>query len=76
MRIELDKDGWPGFALRKDEELGAWTVDGVLVGEVDWTKGQARRHQFARLPDVTGPFQTVLTPTPLAPNREGATAGQ
>ena len=27
MRIELDKDGWPGFALGGDEELGVWTAD-------------------------------------------------
>ena len=43
MRIELDKDGWPGFALGKDEELGIWTVDvsvsalmdGVVSTEID-----------------------------------------
>lgn len=39
MRIELDKDGWPGFALGKDDEFGIWTVDGVLGQEVDWTDG-------------------------------------
>ncbi len=71
--IELDQDGWPGFALGKDEEFGIWTMDGVLVGEVDWAEGQADAGtSFARLPDVTGPFRTVLTPTPGAPNRAAA----
>jgi len=75
LRVELDKDGWPGFALGKDEELGIWTVDGALVGEVDWSEGQAGAGtSFARLPDVTGHFQTVLTPTPGAAN-QGAEAG-
>ena len=31
LQIELDKDGWPGFALGGDEELGIWTRDGALV---------------------------------------------
>ena len=26
LQIELDKDGWPGFALGRDEELGIWTA--------------------------------------------------
>ena len=73
LRIELDKDGWPGFALGKDEELGIWTVDGALVGEVDWNEGQADAGtSYARLPDATGHFQTVTIPTPGARNRAAA----
>ncbi len=69
LQIELDKDGWPGFALGRDEELGIWTVDGLLVAQIDWEKGQADEGtSWARLPDVTGDFQTVDTPTPGAPN--------
>ena len=69
LQIELDKDGWPGFALGRDEELGIWTVDGALVASVDWEKGQADEGtSWARLPDGTGDFQTVDTPTPGAPN--------
>ena len=68
--IELDKDGWPGFALGKDEELGIWTVDGALVGEVDWNAGQADAGtSFARIPDITGDFRTTRAPTPGAANR-------
>lgn len=69
LQIELDKDGWPGFALGRDEELGIWTADGTLVAQVDWEKGQADEGtSWARLPDITGEFQTVDTPTPGAPN--------
>lgn len=69
LQIELDKDGWPGFALGRDEELGIWTADGILVAQIDWEKGQADEGtSWARLPDITGDFQTVDTPTPGAPN--------
>lgn len=69
LQIELAKDGWPGFALGRDEELGIWTADGTLVAQVDWEKGQADEGtSWARLPDITGDFQTVDTPTPGAPN--------
>ena len=69
LQIELDKDGWPGFALGRDEELGIWTADGTLVASIDWEKGQADEGtSWARVPDVTGDFQTVDTPTPGAPN--------
>ena len=69
LQIELDKDGWPGFALGRDEELGIWTADGLLVAQIDWEKGQADEGtSWARVPDITGDFQTVDTPTPGAPN--------
>ncbi|MCE2450818.1 MAG: CotH kinase family protein [Candidatus Latescibacteria bacterium] len=69
LQVELDKDGWPGFALGRDEELGIWTVDGTLVAQIDWEKGQADEGtSWARMPDITGDFQTVDTPTPGAPN--------
>ena len=69
LRIELDGDGWPGFALGRDEELGIWTADGRLAAQVDWAEGQSDDGaSFARMPDVTGPFRTVTAPTPGAPN--------
>ena len=72
LQVELDKDGWPGFALGGDEELGIWTEDGDLVDFVDWDEGQAGEGMsFARVPDGTGEFQTVDTPTPGGPNRSG-----
>ena len=72
LEIELEKDGWPGFALGGDEELGIWTADGVLVAEVDWDEGQAGEGMsFARVPDAIGEFQTVVNPTPGAANQTG-----
>ncbi len=69
LQIQLDQDGWPGFALGSDEELGVWTADGIPVARVDWAEGQAGAGlSFARVPDGTGVFQTVNPPTPGAPN--------
>ena len=63
LETQLGKDGWPGFALGGDEELGIWTADGVLVAEVDWDEGQAGEGMsFARVPDAIGEFQTVRQP--------------
>ncbi len=70
LQVQLDKDGWPGFALGRDEELGVWTAGGALVAEVDWDEGQADEGtSYARVPDGSGEFQTVRTPTPGAANR-------
>ena len=69
LQIQLDKEAWPGFALGGDEELGVWTADGALVDQVDWAEGEAGEGtSYARLPDGSGAFQTVTTPTPGAPN--------
>ncbi len=70
LQVELDGDEWPGFALGSDEELGIWTADGALVASVDWDDGQAGEGvSFARIPDVTGEFQTVSEPTPGEANK-------
>ena len=69
-QVQLDKDGWPGFALGKDEELGVWTADGILAAKVDWAEGQADAGtSYSRVPDVTGDFLTVSSVTPGAPNQ-------
>ena len=70
MQFSLDKDGWPGFALGGDEELGIWLSDGTPVDRVDWDEGQSSDGQsYARVPDATGDFQTVDNPTPGAANQ-------
>ena len=70
LQIELDSDGWPGFALGGDEELGVWLADGTGVDMVDWEEGDSPGDQsYARIPDTTGDFQTVDSPTPGAPNQ-------
>ena len=69
LKIELDSDGWPGFALGGDEELGVWTADGTPMDMVDWDEGDSPADQsYARVPDTTGDFQTTDNPTPAAPN--------
>ncbi len=69
LQVQLDKDGWPGFALGSDEEVGIWTADGNLVDQVDWEDGQSGEDaSFARVPDVNGEFRTVANPTPGEPN--------
>ena len=70
MQFTLDKDGWPGFALGSDEELGIWRLDGTHVDSVDWDEGQSSDGQsYARVPDATGGLQTVDNPTPGAANQ-------
>ena len=70
LQFSLDKEAWPGFALGSDEELGIWLADGTLVASVDWAEGQAGAGQsYARIPDITGRFETVDSPTPGAPNQ-------
>ena len=69
LRVELDSDRWPGFALGRGEELGIWTWYGRPVAQVDWQEGDSRRGtSYARVPDLIGPFRTVSEPTPGAPN--------
>ena len=69
LQIQMDKGGWPGFALGRGEALGIWTVEGQLVARIDWEAGQADEGtSFARVPDIKGEFQTVGNPTPGAPN--------
>ena len=46
LQIEIDKEGWPGFALGKDEELGIWTVVGAPVGGQHERGAGRLRHQL------------------------------
>ncbi len=70
LQFELDKDAWPGFALGGDEELGIWLLDGTLVAMVDWDEGDSGEGEsYARVPDATGDFHTVGSPTPGAANQ-------
>ena len=60
LRVDGDKDGWPGLALGGGEELGVWTSYGALVDSVDWDEGDSGEGvSFARVPDGTGDFHTV-----------------
>ena len=70
VQFQTDSDGWPGFALGGDEELGIWLSDGTPVDSVDWDEGHSPEGQsYARVPDSTGNFRTVDDPTPGAANQ-------
>ena len=70
VQFQTDSDGWPGFALGGDEELGIWLSNGTPVDSVDWDEGQSPDGQsYARVPDATGDFRTVDDPTPAASNQ-------
>ncbi len=82
MQVEVNPDNWAGFNLGGGEELGIWTLagsekegwsaDGDLVDSVDWDEGDSGEGEsFARVPDVSGEFQTVSSPTPGAANPAG-----
>ena len=69
LQVEVDSDNWAGFKLGGDEELGIWTSEGMLVDSVDWDEGDAGENEsYARVPDGSGDFQTVGSPTPGAAN--------
>ena len=79
LKVEVDTDNWAGFKLGGDEELGiwrlagseknGWSADGDLVDSVDWNEGDSGGGEsYARIPDVTGEFETVGTPTPGTAN--------
>ncbi len=70
LQVEVDNNNWAGFKLGGDEELGIWTADGDLVGMVDWDEGHSGDGEsLARVPDISGGFQTVSSPTPGTPNQ-------
>ena len=67
--VGVDSDGWPGFALGGGEELGVWNAWGFPVDSVNWRSGQSDAGtSYARVPDASGPFATVSSPSPGAPN--------
>ena len=69
LQVEVDSDNWAGFKLGGDEELGIWTSEGMLVDSVDWDEGDAGENEsYARVPDGSGDFQTVGSPTLGAAN--------
>lgn len=63
-------DTWPGFKLGKDEELGLFDATGQLIDSVDWKEGDSpAKKSYGRIPDGTGAFATLETPTPGAKNK-------
>lgn len=67
LRIDVADEG-AGFKLGGDELVAVYAGTG-LIDEVDWDEGDAPKGKsFGRMPDGTGPFMTLDTPTPGAPN--------
>jgi hypothetical protein len=62
-----------GFGLGSDEALALMAPEGVIVDQADWAEGEAPTgSSYGRLPDGTGPFATLPTPTPGAANTDAA----
>lgn len=60
---------FPGFALASDEELGVYNATLTLLDAVDWADGESPSGgSYGRIPDTTGSFQTLTTPTPGTAN--------
>ena len=57
------------FGLGPADEIHVFDAAGALVDETAWSDGQAPENQsWGRYPNGTGPFVTLLTPTPGAAN--------
>jgi hypothetical protein len=63
-------DGGNGFKLGADEELHLFRIaDGAMSDTVDWADGASPDgSSYARIPDITGSFQTVTPDTRGVPN--------
>ena len=62
---------WPGFKLGSDEELGVLDPDGEWVDSVNWNSGDSPEGKsYGRIPDGTGEFEILDTPTPGASNED------
>ena len=73
LKVEVDNDNWAGPKLGSDEELGVWTSGSALVDGVDWNEGDSGKGEsFARVPDGSGKFQTVGSPTLGTANQAGS----
>lgn len=60
-----------GFGLGSDEALALLAPGGAVVDQADWAEGEAPAGStYGRLPDGSGPFATLPTPTPGAVNTD------
>ena len=69
-------DDWPGFHLSQGEELAILTPEKRVIDAVDWSNGDSPVDaSYGRIPDTTGSFMTLDTPTPGQPNVENVAPG-
>ena len=70
LRVDVD-DAGAGFKLGSDEALGVFTPGGLMIDEVDWAQGDSPAGKsFGRIPDGSGPFKTLDSPTPGQLNQD------
>ena len=63
--LELNKEGWPGFAFSRAEGCGIWDADGQLIGRAEWIPEEViEEGSYGRDPDLTGDFQWSMEPSP------------
>jgi hypothetical protein len=68
-----DAEGSFDFGLGPDDALFLYDTTTALVDFADWSDGDAPAGaSYGRFPNGTGPFETLLTPTPGAANIETA----
>lgn len=62
--FQLDST-WPGFKLKGDEEVGLFDSAGRLIDSANWDEGESPKGgSFGRIPNLTGPFKKLYSPTP------------
>jgi len=61
-----------GFKIGGDEEITLVATDGTtVIDRADWEEGESPdTKSFGRIPNATGPFKTLDTPTPGAANED------
>jgi hypothetical protein len=71
--VQEVSDETVGFKLGGDEALYLFDPTGAIVDEVDWDEGASPAGgSYGRIPNATGPFKTLATPTPGAENVDRA----
>ena len=68
LRVDVG-DTQTGFSLGSDEELSLYTPSGQQLDLVDWNDGDSPKNKsYGRIPNGTGAFKLLYTPTPGAAN--------
>lgn len=67
--VQLDGNGYPGFALGRKEQFGLFDREGRVIDFVNWSDGDSPLlGSYGRYPDGVGGFYTMLSISPGASN--------
>lgn len=67
--VFLTRDGWPGFQLGAAESIWLLDASGTPIDSATWREGQSPAGaSWGRIPNGSGDFKTLLTPTQGAAN--------